>query len=195
METAIAKLKISEEAFGTLFVQILRSAGKIQEFVGKEAFANSAPSIFKSLFAALVKMLFEIHLNCTESSNSGMWSEIENFYNSNRGNQILMLVWGGYLRLSTEKLANALKDKSNESTDLRGLAPFKGLEMKKEFMLQVLLDAFSCSESDYGKYEGVRNTPLYLKTFLPWMQLIKLIDVVDTSTDKQLLLQYIKSTL
>jgi len=179
------ELMSSEKMFNDIFRWILESAKKVQVHMSRKELY-----IFKNVFAAHLEIFYVIYLDCMDSSNDDMWKEIVNFYNANKENQILMFVWGKYLLASTENLSNKLENVPNDILTLCHTSPFDTLPMRKEFILQVLFDTF-CNSDTYN--ESVKNTLLYTKIFSPWMRLLQLIDI-DTSTDKLLLLEYIKST-
>lgn len=92
----------------------------------------------------------------------------------------------------TERLVEALLS----ITDLAEFAdplilPFKELPMRKEYVLQILLDAHCCKGDK--KYEAVRQSSLYVESFEPWMCLFCLIEIPEEFDNAEIILNYCQS--
>jgi len=154
---------------------------------------NKMPLTLDNFIQTFMKLIFNICLNDNSSKDPLVWGRVKQLYRNFKESGVLIKAWKIRLEELTNTLTKQLKEISKETFDIfcdPQVLPFEGLPMRKEYVLQVLYDAFSCTDTKYAK---VRLTQIYSCTFEFWMQFLSIIQFPKDFDNKVILADYFES--
>jgi hypothetical protein len=129
-----------------------------------------------------------INMCCAFTTDNEIWNQLKNLYKECIDSKIIINAWQLGIEKTTHNLISALTNISQQDFDiLRPLNPFKELPIMKEYILQILLNAYKSSDAVYNK---LKERALYSSAFEVWMKLFGVINVVQELSNKVLLLEY-----
>ena len=113
--------------------------------------------------------------------------KVREFYRENI--KTLVYLWG-YLLVSVSKnLVRDITKLSKEECDLffaSNIAPFGKLEMKKEYILQILYNAYKNPNDE--RYNDIRKTDIYMTMFSYWIKLLWVLEIPKNIKSKSALM-------
>ena len=132
-----------------------------------------------------------INMCCVFAIDIEIWNHLKKLYKECKYNKGIINVWQSCIEKTTRNLILSLTNISQQDFDIISLLnPFKELPIMKEYILQILLNAFKSTNVSYNK---LKETILYLNTFEVWMRLFEVIDIKEELSNKVLSLEYSKS--
>jgi hypothetical protein len=183
------ELEVFSKFYNEVFTQTLETISKLQ--------VNAKLPNVKDL--TKYQQFIDILLNFFFSSSvslrdcSGVWVRIKELCMNYLDNLMILSKWKDLLLKETTKLVDTLLsiEDLNKFLDPQ-ILPFENLPMKKEYVLQVLIDAYY-HKTD--KYKTIHQTQLYLNIFDPWIHLLNLIEIPNNFSNKASMIKYCESNL
>eukprot|EP00826_Nyctotherus_ovalis_P050766 TRINITY_DN6263_c0_g3_i3.p1 TRINITY_DN6263_c0_g3~~TRINITY_DN6263_c0_g3_i3.p1 ORF type:complete len:160 (-),score=44.46 TRINITY_DN6263_c0_g3_i3:471-950(-) len=148
--------------------------------------------LFKKIVDILMKTEFYICLNPIVANNVRVWEKMEALCEKLVNNQAtkdgLVHIWQVAVVKCTIDLNTALIGINEEQFEVFKdfqVLPFEGLPMRKEYMLQVLFNAFANKHDP--KYAKVVKSYLYADFFENWFKLLQLVKISLTLENSKIL--------
>lgn len=111
---------------------------------------------------------------------------------------VIISKWKDVLCKETAKMMESLFaiTELNEFSD-PALLPFEGLPMKREYILQVLINANTTGDKENSsdstnllKYKAIKETSIYTDVFIPWLRLFHFIEIPQDFSNEKSLVEY-----
>lgn len=155
-------------------------------------------TLLEDINEVLVQAEFNICLHPVTARSPKIWERMEalceRFASGKSTKESLTHIWQVTVVNLTNAFIEALIQISDEESEILKdplIAPFEGLSMKYEYVLQVLVNAFASRNGP--KYEKLMQTSLYT-SFDIWFKLLLLFEVPIESEYSKYLYDYIQST-
>jgi len=187
-----------------IFDSLLFATEKTQAYLEevrkmKNSIFTPESQIFLPFTEITIQALFDICVNPVFANNEKIWEKMSFLCQNQLSTQILILVWQRTIFDVTSVLSDCMQNINEEDFKIFSdisITPFEKLTFCREYALQVVFDALSHIKNvhDFGTdcYTAVYKTNLY-KEFSLWMKLLKLINFGKEFTNKQILIEYIRS--
>ena len=153
---------------------------------------NDESSKYLDYTKILLEFLFIISLNNKDPETQNNMKEL---FKESDGNNLPILTWKVTVTEAVSNLSIALLNiKALGPFSDPSLNPFEGLPIRKEYILQILYDAYNNTD-DTNKYYDIRETEIYKDFFYPWIYLFHLIEptkISDISSSIEIIIEYIR---
>ncbi len=153
------------------------------------AFYEKVAHKFRGFTGATISFALDICFASTVRDDPGIWTKMRQFCQNFQAMQILVPSWQAAICEASGNLSDLLASVTEEElTIISSHAPFEGLPMKKQYVLQVLYNA----SSDAIELSPVRLTAIY-RAFTVWRNLLGLVRLDSAFPDREVLEKYVPS--
>ena len=190
-----------KEIYLQLFEIMNDSLKKIEEYLdkAKNDIINKADSYTKKMIEfqkIIIKFILGSYLNSNEENILFIGKKVSELYIQCSFQEQYLEVLTETMKANIEELLTKISKMENEDLKIfedSEIIPFEGFPMKKEFILQVFIDAYSNkNESESGKYSKIIKMTLFKDKSKILMKLKEFILSFDNQLEEKLYLKYAK---